>query len=269
MQRYKALLLISILFFLSSCTSRIDGPDDRGDILFSPLGVDSLVEIVTWNMEFPGDFNSDFWTREKEEKLAALIKSMDVDVIAFQEFPSSAQMNRLLERLPGYNGLLSPDIDYNQKTGIIYKTETVNAVFGSPRSLSGNFTRRPLQVDITVSGKYGSFQARLDIVHYKARGGEENEERRRIENLETEEYIRGYLDANPGENVIVLGDFNDTIDDSVVFGAWYAYPGLYQFATKKIWNDPIMASYPGSGSMIDHLLLSKELFGAGSPFLEN
>ena len=267
MLKYKAILLISMLIFVFSCTTRIDGPDDTGDQLFPPIGVDSLVEIVTWNMEFPGDFNSDFWTEDKEIKLAELIESMNVDIIAFQEFPSQAQLDRLLKRLSGYDGLLSPDINYNQKTGIIFKTETVSASFGVPRSLNGDYTRDPLQVDVTVSSKYGTFQTRLEIVHLKARSGYEDVRQR--ENELIEQYLHTYLADNPGKSAIVLGDFNDTLDDSLVFGAWYRYPDLYRFATDKIWDNPLMASYPGFGSMIDHLLLSKELFGPGSPYLEN
>jgi len=269
---YKKVLIYSIvtILFISSCATRVtdNGGDGGGDTLFPALGVDSLVEVVTWNVLFPGDFNTDYWTIDKEDKMADLIRSMDVDLLAIQEFPSQGQMDQLLAKLPGFGGILSPDINYNQKTGLIYRKETVTAEISNPRNIPGTYTRAPLPIDIRVSNQYGTFSARLIVIHFKAGGSTSDHERRTVENRDMEVYINDYVSLNPDKYIILLGDFNDTLDDSVVHAPWYQDPDKYNFSTDKIWDNPLMASLPSWGSMIDHLLLNQSLYQAEGPYLD-
>lgn len=266
---FKTLLLITIPLLIilnSSCTKRVTADDNNTEGLFPAYGVDSLVEIVNWNVLFS---QSSFFSTEKEDMLAQIIMSMDVDIIAVQEFPSEAEMTRLMAKTDGYSGIVNPDADgFNQNTGYIYKSPTVTLVDSKPiytvpiytEERQTAFPRSPFTADFLIQNSYGKFDVHLVTVHLKAMSGSSNDTRRKLANEKLEEYVKDYENNHADKDVIVLGDFNDTLNDSVVFGSWYAYPNDYLFATAQISTDPGQASYPSRSSFIDHQVMTSSLY---------
>lgn len=260
---FKTLLLITIpllIILSSSCTKRVTADENSIEGLFPAYGVDSLVEIVNWNVLFS---QSSFFSTQKEDMLAQIIMSMDVDIIAVQEFPSDAEMTRLIAKTNGYAGIINPDTDgFNQNTGYIYKTSTVTLLRSAPIYTSDGsaFPRSPFTADFVIQNSYGKFDVHLVTVHLKASSGATNDARRRDANEKLEAYVRDYENTHTDKDVIVLGDFNDTLNDSVVFGSWYSYPNDYLFATIQISTDPAQASYPSYPSFIDHQVMTSSLY---------
>ena len=65
------------------------------------------------------------------------------------------------------------------------------------------------------------------------------------------------------ENIIVMGDWNDQLDDVGVnqsFTAFLNDPDHFRFATDRIAGDVAQASYPTWPSFLDHILIGKGFF---------
>ena len=273
--RFTFLLTIIIIFvYLSSCSSTPtnntgSGDTDTLEVLFPPYGVDSLVEVITWNVEYS---QQEYFTSSKEKKVAEIILSLDVDIVAVQEFPSRNQMTRILKMLDGYGGIVNPDaVSYYQNTGYFYKKSTVTLVDSDPIFVGEThpFPRSPYTADFLVETSHGSLKLHLVNNHLKAFGDSTSNARRKIANDSLQSYVRQFVANSSQDNVIVLGDYNDVIEDSLVFGAWYEYPEDYMFATVDIHDDPLQASYPSWPSFIDHLLLTNALFETGGPYIHS
>lgn len=253
--RYRALCLATVLTLTPLCAGQAS--------LVSPRGEETSLEIVTWNIEW--------FPREGEPTVQAvrqLIDDLEVDLYAIQEIADTAAFRSLLESLPGYDGLWSPDAyswgDY-QKTGIIWRTDQI-AVSGVTSLYPGYeyaFPRPPIQVDVTACNNGHEFDFHLIVLHLKAGGGEENEARRRAA-LET---LKSYLDAQrqtlEDPDFILAGDWNDELDDPSwdnVFFAFLEDSTNYYFTTTPLAGEPYWASYPSTGALLDHLLIDQEVF---------
>ena len=272
-----AFLLSSIILFgyMLSCSSSPTNSDNNGvgndtlAILFPPYGVDSLVEVVTWNVKYS---QQQYFSEEKEKKVAEIILSLDVDIVAVQEFPSGAQMNRILEKLDGYGGIVNPDeVSYYQNTAYFYKKSTVTLVDSDPIFVGETypFPRSPFTADFLVESTYGDLELHVVNLHLKAYSDSTSNARRKIANDSLESYIGSYMTSTLMDGAVVLGDYNDTIDDSLVFGAWYQHPDAFMFSTKDIHEDESQASYPSWPSFIDHLLLTRSLYDNEEPYLHS
>ncbi|KPK71262.1 hypothetical protein AMJ71_07040 [candidate division TA06 bacterium SM1_40] len=236
-----------------------------GASLVSPRGEETSLEIVTWNIEW--------FPREGEATVQAvrqLVEDLDIDLYAVQEIADTAAFRSLLYSLPGYDGFWSPDAytwgDY-QKTGLIWRADQI-AVSGLTSLFVGDdyaFPRPPIQVYVTASDGENEFDFHLVVLHLKAGGGEDNEARRRAA-IET---LKAYLDAQRqtavDPDVIVAGDWNDELDDPSwdnVFNLFLADSLNYSFMTAPLAGDTRWASYPSTGSLIDHLLIDEEASSA-------
>ena len=109
-------------------------------------------------------------------------------------------------------------------------------------------------------------------VHLKALGDDKidwsdpwDDEVRRARACERlEQYLYENLDDR---RVVVLGDFNDRLEEppaTNVFNELFAWPGSYLFADMPtaLQSSGATYSYPKSGSHIDHVLITDELFPA-------
>ncbi|MCK9557837.1 MAG: endonuclease/exonuclease/phosphatase family protein [Candidatus Cloacimonetes bacterium] len=254
-------LLLLILLTLSSCgkNQSLTPPDDP-DIPVG-FGTDSTLDIISWNLkEFPMNDNT-------IPLLVDIIPTLDADVIAFQEIMDASLFFEMAQRISGYQGLV---YNYNGgwKLAYLYKTEsiTVNSDYIIFPSESRPFPRPPYVLDL----EFGGTQYFVINNHFKALGDNTvdhtdpwDEEMRRIEaNTKLEEYIR---QNHSTDKLIVLGDLNDQIQEDPVTNVFMAFldrPQDYYFTTMPIAQNPSpdTVSYPRYNSMIDHILITDELF---------
>lgn len=250
-------IFILILFY--SCSQ--DPADKVADL--EVLGVNNCLtptqfqtfEIVTWNVrEFP----------VQEEKtiqlMADIIRKETPDLIAFQEITSEPDFKTLIDKIPGWEGVILPASDLNP--AFLYKKSEVNLI-GKVIPLFSNekdaFPRPPLLISVE---HHSGLQVFLINIHLKCCSGVENERRRKA----ASEILKTYIDDKLSkEKVIVLGDFNDEIvsydGTPIVFSNFTKDSLNYAFADMDIaLGDPQFWSYPGWPSHIDHMLITNELF---------
>lgn len=214
------------------------------------------LEIVTWNIEnFPK-------TTSTISELAAIIKKMNVDVIALQEVTSKSKLSKLDKLLPNYKSVIM--ISKNVHLAYLYKTSeiTINKnPYGILKNKEYEFAGRTPYV-LPIHSK----STNLDIIivnnHLKAYDNKESRARRKA----ASELLKNWVDTeHPTENVIILGDMNDEITDNAsenVFQSFLDDKDNYIFADRKIAlaQNKSQWSYPSYPSHIDHILITNELF---------
>lgn len=268
-----------LLLFVTGCAPLAEG--DAGDDepqatedtqypapntnLVARVGRDDAVDIATWNIEnFPHRSTT-------PAVVADLIASLDLDVIAVQEIRDVAAFEELVARLPGFRSVLSAhtysDGTY-QKVGYLYRSDvvTLSDAVSLFQGSGYEFPRPPLQVSLHVTGTDVSFT--LITLHLKAGFAADDIERRRGAAALLAGHVRGMIDGPADDEVVVLGDLNDTVthpSGQEVFAPFLDDPELR-------WQTEALAmqgetSYLPSQSLIDHIVttsaLDEELSGSG------
>jgi len=216
------------------------------------IGTDSTFDIITWNIQNFPKHNTTL------NYLLELISIMDPDIIALQEIENETVFNTLKNSLDNYDGILTNSSSFNLNLALLYSTdiaiESIHEIFiDDPWS----FPRSPLVAHIIWDEK--------DIYiinnHFKAKGGTENENRRKSASEKLEDYVNEYL---YGENVIILGDLNDELNEDPsnnVFQNFINDALNFKFTDMDIaYSSSSNWSYPSRPSHLDHILITNELF---------
>ena len=218
----------------------------------APAVSDTTFELATWNLEnFPQSGRA-------TTEVARIITTFNLDLVGFQEVSSSAAMNKLLELLPGWQGVIFSSGNIN--TGYLFKESeiTLSGFTAIYQDMWEPFPRPPVVARVNhVSG----LQATLINIHLKCCGGSDNIARR----TEASRLLKEYIDTNmPDEPVILLGDYNDEITsdtDPTPFRNFIDDTVNYRFADWDIATGSASNwSYPSWPSHIDHILITNELF---------
>ncbi|MCE2957912.1 MAG: choice-of-anchor J domain-containing protein [Flammeovirgaceae bacterium] len=232
--------------------------------------------------------------------VANVIKTIDADLYAFQEVGNeSANFDGLVTDLgPGWAGIRSPtpavpsssygtDGDKVQRLAIIYKTSVVNPV--STRALlstvnTASLSGYPSTNDrfwasgrfpflITANVTLGGITKQIDFVniHARANGGSTAADQKNRYDMRRYdvEFLKDSLDARfAARNLIMLGDYNDDVKQTVVAAAGttessykkYVDDNLnYQVLTLPLSQANAVTFVGSSLSMLDHVVLSNEL----------
>jgi exonuclease III len=242
------------------CNQRPVSPNDNGNTnnanrLVNSVGTETYFDIATWNIEnFPisGPTTINY--------VKQLIRDLDIDMFGLQEMDESASFYRLLDSLPDYTGVVSEYPTDALKLGIIYKKDIISITTTSQIFIGDyDFPRPPLVTYVQVKKDNTIvFDFTLIVNHLKAFSDPTSQERRRraCEKLYT--YINDNILNSLDKDVIVLGDMNDELDDPVqenVFQVFLDDTANYTFLTYNLIGQ---ASYPGFGSLIDHILISTD-----------
>jgi endonuclease/exonuclease/phosphatase family metal-dependent hydrolase len=249
---------------------RGDGPLPDGstgyplprDFIVPAVGSDATFDLATWNIEF---FPKDPST---PALVADIVTSMRLDVVVVEEIADEAAWNELVQRLPEHEGLLSPH-EYSpgnyQKLGVLYRRGLVSV--GALKLLfqgdTSPFPRPPITVPLTVNdGVHAPLQLSIVGVHLKA--GVTTEDRaRRVEALsKMETYLRGQVDGGYEDELVVLGDFNEVVTDSVsqaVFGPLYTDTTRYQLQTAPYAQAGGITYLGFGGRDLDHIITTAGL----------
>lgn len=226
------------------------------------FGTDQTLEIMTWNVQnFPKHENT-------VEYVARTILSVDPDIIGMQEIKSNKDFFKLVNLMnelgeANWAGYRASSDEWLADLAYIYKTDvitvsSIHEIYNSEEE-ENSFPRFPLVMEAT----YGQFPIVVINNHYKARTEEEDIKRRKSASEKLDKYISKY---HKDDNVVVLGDLNDSITDEAlenVFWPFLQKPEAYRFADMAIAkNDKADWSYPyyKYRGHIDHILISNELF---------
>ncbi len=226
------------------------------------FGTDQSLEVMTWNAHnFPRNGNSTI------SCIAQAIRSLEVDIVAFQEIASSAYFAQLDDSLPEYRGFRANSAYEDLNLAFLYNTVTitVDSIYEILTNERNALPRAPL----VLEGVWKNIPIVVINNHYKAYGDgllvkddTKDEEYRRFR---ASELLRNYILTNFNEqNVITAGDFNDELTDSQnnnVFKPFLDLSLNFQFTDMSIATGSSSNwSYPTWPSHIDHILINDKLF---------
>jgi endonuclease/exonuclease/phosphatase family metal-dependent hydrolase len=227
-----------------------------------PRGTEGTFDLVAWNIEnFPQHGQTTVDT------VRMIILGLQVDLITVEEIADTVAFRDLINSLDDWQGVYSADEygpgDY-QKTGILYRSDQVT--LSNVGQIFTNewypFPRPPLMAQVTWQHGSRMFDFYLIVVHLKAGGGSENMDRRR----QACQRLKSFIDQSVGEgdepDFIVAGDFNDDLDDPPEDNSFTVFLNdsmHYRFLTLPLAGDPFWASYPSTGSLIDHVLVTSSV----------
>lgn len=255
------LTALLIIMGCGSCRKAPEPPSPDDTSLFAACvipGTPSTLDIVTFNVEgFPkAGYTS-------VTALAALLKTIDPDVVALQEVASEADFNRLTKLMPGWTGSFYPIDNDEWNLAYLFKNSETELIASTSRIIFDNdfqaFPRPPFEVK--VRHKPSGTELYLINLHLKCCSGTANEDSRRSASLQ----LKAYLDVQrPDDAVIVLGDYNDEISSASEsenpFLNFIEDDANYTFADINIaLGTALWWSYPSWPSHIDHILATDEL----------
>jgi endonuclease/exonuclease/phosphatase family metal-dependent hydrolase len=236
--------------------------------LVTQRGEERTLEITTWNIE-----NFPIENQTTIDLVARIIRDLDIDIFAIQEIGDTTAFRELVRGLEGYGGLYSGDTygTWYQKTGLIYK-DSVVAVSQLKQLYGDNsyaFPRPPIEVQVDASHNGKMFDFKLIVMHLKAAGGSTNIDRRRQACALLKQYMDSQISSSAEKDYIVAGDWNDELDDPPSENSFTTFIDAddYEFLTSILVGDAESASYPYSGRLIDHVLISEDAldeYGQGS-----
>jgi len=239
-----------LLLVFSSCAENKNIITSDNSIQF---GTESTLDVITWNIEnFPkqNDITIDY--------LVKLINSMNVDIIALQEIESETDFQFLINSLENYDGIIANSASFNINLALLYSVKLeVESTYEIFTDDWWSFPRSPLVTHIIWN------EQDIYIInnHFKANENDstEDEARRKSASENLEDYVNEYL---YGENVIILGDLNDELNDSMnVFQNFINDSTNYKFVDMDLaYGSKANWSYPGWPSHLDHILITNELF---------
>lgn len=262
---HQFLPFILILLLTNACTSRINDSDDTDNSIVNPVGNNDYFEIATWNLEnFPKNNGITINTVKQ------LILDMKVDLFAVQEIGDVSAFNSLMDSLPGWKSILSGDVYSNgsyQKTGIIFNSAYISVSSSKNIFLNDTyaFPRPPLTAHIQIKDfESVKYDFNIIVLHLKANTSSDNttnEERRKEAVDKLQQYISDEISSGADPDFIVLGDWNDQIDDSIhteALGSFLRQTQDYLFLTQGLNQESYISS--SFHSLIDHILITQDSF---------
>ncbi len=245
-------------------------------------------DFLSWNIEWFG--NPDFGPADEELQLknvAKVLQESDADVMVLLEMSNLKHFDKLVKAMPGYEGQCSTAISQvgdeagAQRVCFVYKKEIVKPVYSKALlSFTPPITNYPdssnrfwaagrfpflLACDISLNGVTERFH--LIGIHAKANRGNPEESKTAYEMRKMDiAILKDSLDTYfPMGNVIIAGDYNDDVDQTVSRGQTESTYANFARDTQN-WkiltaglSEKNYKSYIGYNDVIDHITISKNL----------
>ncbi len=267
----------------------------------SDISRDLTMDVAAWNIEWFGDESnspaaySENPDQVQKEAVKEILLGLDADIIAVEEISDEVLFAEMISEMDGYDFILSeatsyPDSPGGQKLGFVYNTETVKlnssrAMFTSvhpfyeatqtellsdyPDSPERFFAsgRLPFIMNATVTVNGVTQDVNFVALHARANTGSDQPNDYAMRKYDVE-VLKDSLDTYYSqEKIMILGDYNDDVDETVADGvvptttSYISFkndPAEYTFLTKELSDKGYRStvSYP---NMIDHITASNEL----------
>jgi endonuclease/exonuclease/phosphatase family metal-dependent hydrolase len=252
---------------------------------------DDILETVTWNVEWYGSgFSGPPNFDQQTKNIIRVVDSLNADLYGFQEVNGQDNLNNLVSKMTGYRGFIAEHVGQSQKMAFAYNTNTIDSLdsgainskdvraeYQDDWSYNWAGGRLPLyfEFDFTFEGTTETFYA--VVIHGKANTGSSAAEYEKAyqRRKEAAEGLYYYLqDEKPDANIILLGDYNDDVDQSIYYESGsegsrnYAETPYYLFVENSDYFDVITKKLSDSDQsasinyedIIDHITMSNELF---------
>ncbi|MEJ8756188.1 choice-of-anchor J domain-containing protein [Pontibacter sp. H259] len=272
-------------------TSGSEAVITRGMLSGSSLLKANTLEVVTWNMEWFGATGSGPDDEQLQyDNAKKVIQQLDADIIGVQEVVDEAKIQQLAAET-GYTyttETMSWQASNEQKVGFLYKTSVVtmkkekvllSKLFSDIKSGAKDLADYPTSDDLFwASGRLPylvEFQATINgvkqtlhVVNLHAKANGENSTQDYDRRKYDAKVLKDSLDAQYSNvNLILLGDFNDDVDKSVIgtnqpssFDVFVAATNDYTTLTKALSEADKVTYESGSlRSFLDHIFISNEL----------
>jgi endonuclease/exonuclease/phosphatase family metal-dependent hydrolase len=226
--------------------------------------------VLNWNVEF---FGAPRYGPTNDSlqiaNVASILNSVQADVIALQEVSNDDAFRLLLANMNGYGGRCSSRYSYSfdptgdfppQKLCFVYRTSTVKVIrekilfrkiFDDHPSDMFSSGRLPYLLEVEVnSGRFSIIN-----IHGKSGAEEASYARRLSDAIALKDTLDSYKDF------ILLGDFNDDVDRSIVAGHESPYSNIVAdyICVSKTLSDAGWHSTISYDDMIDHQVISSSL----------
>ena len=251
-----------ILIFLIIIFSLRDGKAQ-----IPAIGNESDLEIATWNLKWFGDAqNAPNNDQLQFDNIKNILQATQIDIWALQEVSNENSWILLLNELPGYQAALA-NYSQTQKTGLIFKSSMFTKV--SEQLILNNFAsdfagRPPLEVALVPKNSSRYDTLFVIVVHLKANTGTTNERRTaHFQRKACAEHLKSYLISHPARNIVIAGDWNDDVDNSILYPDSISpfiplFPNYGFFPTATL-SAAGLSSYAFGGQMIDHIFINNKM----------
>jgi len=281
----KNIIFLTLNFLFLSCSENISSNNNITTLNVS--GSLDTLNIVTWNIE---NFPKNDLT---EEYLIDIVDSLNVDIIALQEIRLLTNLINIGNSLGNHWEIYrSPGSSNYGNLAYLINTDEIN-IITTPYTMPDNtvacpeYTYNLLDHTCSNSTPNSSYYQSYDFawrmpyifefeynneifalinIHLKCCGSTgSSEESRRYEATQN---LSSYIDNNfSNKNVIIVGDFNDEIDDFVnfegqinLFHPFHDDFSTYSFTDKDIASGSVnFWSYPSYPSHIDHIVVNNTI----------
>jgi len=271
-QNYTGTITISTSGLTSSIALKGSSIDPAGTL-----------EVVNWNIEWFGSpSNGPTNDAQQEQNVKTVLQNVGADIYGLVEVVNEPALARVVSQLPGYSYVVgqfgshatSPaTLAEAQKLAFVYKTSLFSNV--SVRPLINNQNTSSVSYNNWSSGRY-PFLMTADVtlncvtkrmnfvlIHAKANTSPTatSYARRQAAAQELHDTLKTYFaDAN----IIIMGDFNDDLDQSITAG--FTTTSYSSFTTDPDFFSPTLAlslddkkSTVSYNDVIDHVIISNEL----------
>ncbi|MGI4749814.1 MAG: gliding motility-associated C-terminal domain-containing protein [Janthinobacterium lividum] len=252
---------------------------------------DNTLEVVNYNIEWFGSTAAGLGPTDKnlqEANIKTILGNIKADVFGLLEVVDIARLQRIVSAMPGYSMVVSdfgsyadnatdPDYAGAQKLAFVYKTAMFQNVKISDflrcteaqncpdfSYWSGGRFPYVMDADVTLNGvtKHITFV----LIHAKANTSPTLTAYQRRKSGADD--LKAVLDANyPGKNFVVLGDFNDDLNQTVTAGITPPTTSYSSFINDPANYFPLTLPLSTAGkkstvsysSVIDNVIVSKTM----------
>jgi hypothetical protein len=250
----------------------------------------TTLEVVNWNIEWFGStVNGPTNDDQQQQNVKTVLQNVGADIYGLLEVVDESRLANIVSQMPGYSYVVGqygshvnpPDpsggpLSEAQKLGFVYKTSMFSNI--SVRPLINNQNTSSVSYNNWSSGRY-PFLMTADVtlncvtkrinfilVHAKANTSPTATAyaRRQAAANELHDTIQTYF---ADKNVIMLGDFNDDLDQTITAGITPPVTSYSSFTTdnSNFFSPTLALSLAGKRStvsyndVIDHVMLSNEM----------
>lgn len=298
-QSYRAsLALLALSTAFTACEPPAVAPDaitrsgSSASVVSVPAqGTASTLDFATWNIEWFGDAaNGPTNETLQQSNVRDVIAGTDADIWALEEVVGRSAFDTLVARLPGYSGIIANDTrvlngpqyysDFSnteQKVALVWKSSVATLRSAQVILTASDFDfagRPPMEVQLTTTLNGVTQDIVVIVLHMKAGADAASWQRRQNAAVA----LKNYLDTTyPTQKVIVLGDWNDDVDTSILAGSATPYANFvndnarYQYPLKPLSDAGGTSEVNYANSLIDQHLVTNELLadyvaGSGQVF---
>ena len=232
------------------------------------IGTDTTLDVGTWNIEWFGDsLNGPSNEVTQLKNVTDVIQGMNLDLLGLCEISNAGYWSKLQTNLPDYGAILT-SYSQTQKTGLLYRKSMFRLLYSKSILLAFEyeFASGRFPLEIALETQWGSKKDTMYVwvIHLKANTGSTSEKLMSYERRsKAAEELKNYLDPKKRWKGVVLGDWNDDLDVSIVSGknspflTWrndtnYVFPS-YRLSLAK---QKSTASY---SEMIDHMCVTTSM----------